>query len=84
MRRRGVFRFPATMPKWCAARGSGCAFRSRGQPVAEQAEGLLAVAFQHEIDHLDGILFVDRLSPLKRGLFRKKYQKILEQRQEQL
>ena len=33
---------------------------------------------------LDGLLFVDRLSPLKRSLFRKKYQKILEQRQEQL
>jgi len=48
------------------------------------ADGLWAVCFQHEIDHLDGILFVDRLSPLKRGLFRKKYQKIQEQRQEQL
>lgn len=49
-----------------------------------EAEGLWAICFQHEIDHLDGILFVDRLSPLKRSLFRKKYQKILEQRQEQL
>jgi peptide deformylase len=48
------------------------------------ADGLWAICFQHEIDHLDGILFVDRLSPLKRSLFRKKYQKILEQRQEQL
>lgn len=48
------------------------------------ADGLWAVCFQHEIDHLDGILFVDRLSPLKRSLFRKKYQKIQEQRQEQL
>ena len=49
-----------------------------------QADGLWAICFQHEIDHLDGVLFVDRLSPLKRSLFRKKYQKILEQRQEQL
>jgi peptide deformylase len=49
-----------------------------------EAEGLWAICFQHEIDHLDGILFVDRLSPLKRSLFRKKYQKIQEQRQEQL
>ncbi|TLM65475.1 MAG: peptide deformylase [Deltaproteobacteria bacterium] len=49
-----------------------------------EAGGLWAVCFQHEIDHLDGVLFVDRLSPLKRSLFRKKYQKILEQRQEQL
>lgn len=49
-----------------------------------EAGGLWAICFQHEIDHLDGILFVDRLSPLKRSLFRKKYQKIQEQRQEQL
>jgi peptide deformylase len=49
-----------------------------------EADGLWAICFQHEIDHLDGILFIDRLSPLKRGLFRKKYQKIQEQRQEQL
>lgn len=37
-----------------------------------RAEELLAIAFQHEIDHLDGILFVDHLSPLKRDLFRRK------------
>ena len=49
-----------------------------------EADGLWAICLQHEIDHLDGLLFVDRLSPLKRSLFRKKYQKILEQRQEQL
>lgn len=39
------------------------------------AEGLLSIAFQHEIDHLDGTLFVDRLSPLKRELFLKKCKK---------
>ena len=43
------------------------------------AEGILAVAFQHEIDHLDGKLFVDHLSPLKKGIFRKKYKKIMEE-----
>lgn len=48
------------------------------------AEGLLAIAFQHEIDHLDGILFVDHLSSLKRGMFRRKYRKIMSQQQEQL
>jgi len=36
-----------------------------GQERIWQADGLLAIAFQHEIDHLDGILFIDRLSPLK-------------------
>jgi peptide deformylase len=46
-----------------------------GQERVWHADGLLAVAFQHEIDHLDGILFVDRLSPLKRELFMKKARK---------
>ncbi|MDT8441672.1 MAG: peptide deformylase [Desulfuromonadales bacterium] len=49
-----------------------------------EAEGLTAIACQHEIDHLDGILFVDRLSPLKRGLFRKKWQKLEQRQQEQM
>jgi len=53
-------------------------YRDRnGASVEREAEGLLAIAFQHEIDHLDGILYVDRLSSLKRGMFRKKYQRIL-------
>lgn len=55
-----------------------------GRSVERDAEGLLSVCFQHEIDHLDGILFVDHLSPLKKSLFRKKYKKIMEQQQEQL
>ena len=46
-----------------------------GQERIWHAEDLLAVAFQHEIDHLDGVLFVDRLSPLKRDLFIKKSKK---------
>jgi len=46
-----------------------------GQERIWHADGLLAVAFQHEIDHLDGLLFVDRLSPLKRELFMKKFKK---------
>lgn len=50
-----------------------------GKLVEREAEELLAIAFQHEIDHLDGVLYVDRLSSLKRGMFRKKYQKILAQ-----
>ena len=46
-----------------------------------EAKGLLAIGFQHEIDHLDGILFVDRLSPLKRSIFRKKYMKMLKEKE---
>lgn len=49
-----------------------------------EAEGLTAIACQHEIDHLDGILFVDHLSPLKRSIFRKKWKKIQEHLLEQM
>ncbi len=40
-----------------------------GKPLEIEAEGLLAVVLQHEIDHLNGILFIDRLSRLKRSLY---------------
>lgn len=46
-----------------------------GSEQTMKCTGLAARAFQHEIDHLDGILFIDRLSPLKRQLFRKEYLK---------
>jgi len=55
-----------------------------GESRELEAEGLWAICFQHEIDHLDGILFVDHLSPLKKSLFRKKYKKMMEQQQEQM
>jgi hypothetical protein len=42
-----------------------------------EAEGLLAVALQHEIDHLDGKLFIDRISRLKRDLYTRKRKKML-------
>jgi peptide deformylase len=45
--------------------------------VRIEAEGLRAVCFQHEIDHLDGILFIDRISRLKRGLYSKRRTKQL-------
>jgi len=44
-----------------------------------KAEELLAIAFQHEIDHLEGILFVDHLSLLKRELFQRKARKTAEE-----
>lgn len=43
-----------------------------------EAEGLLAVCLQHEIDHLDGVMFVDRLSPLKRKMALKEWNRIRE------
>ncbi|MFW6201567.1 MAG: peptide deformylase [Gemmatimonadota bacterium] len=39
-------------------------------------EGLLARALQHEVDHLDGVLFIDRVSPLKRRLLLQKWRKV--------
>jgi peptide deformylase len=46
-----------------------------GQPFEIEADGLLAICIQHEIDHLDGKLFVDYLSELKRNRIRKKLEK---------
>jgi peptide deformylase len=46
-----------------------------GRPFELKADGLLAVCIQHELDHLEGRLFVDYLSPLKREMVRKKLAK---------
>ncbi|MGE4553749.1 MAG: peptide deformylase [Desulfovibrionaceae bacterium] len=46
-----------------------------GQAVTVQAEGLLAIILQHEIDHLDGVTIVDHLSRLKRLMYEKKAKK---------
>jgi peptide deformylase len=48
------------------------ALNEKGDTFEIEADGLLAIALQHEMDHLDGVLFVDRLSSLKRGLIRKR------------
>ncbi|OGP83320.1 MAG: peptide deformylase [Deltaproteobacteria bacterium RBG_16_54_11] len=58
----------------------------RGLDLDEQqreieAAGLLARAFQHEIDHLDGILFIDRISRLKRGIIQRKIRKLIQEAQ---
>jgi peptide deformylase len=47
-----------------------------GQSRIVEASGLTAVCIQHELDHLEGKLFVDRLSELKRTRIRKKYEKL--------
>ncbi len=47
-----------------------------GKPVTIEADGLLAVVLQHEIDHLDGYLFVDRLGPVAKELFKRKWKKL--------
>lgn len=51
-----------------------------GNPYEIEAEDLLAHCIQHEVDHLNGTLFLDHLSPLKRQLARKKLDKIIKRR----
>ena len=53
------------------------ALSPEGDTVCIEADDLLARALQHEVDHLDGVLFIDRLSPLKRGILLKKWRKAL-------
>jgi len=53
-----------------------------GNPIEERAEGLRAVCIQHEVDHLDGVLFIDRISRLKRSLYVKKRKKQLLEEQD--
>lgn len=48
-----------------------------GNPITLRKEGLAAIVLQHEIDHLNGILFIDRISKLKRELYKRKLKKIL-------
>lgn len=59
-----------------AARVLVRAYTPDQKEIRIEAEGLLAVAFQHEIDHLDGKLFLDRVSRLKRDLYRRKLRKL--------
>ena len=51
-----------------------------GKPFELEADGLLAIAVQHETDHLNGIVFVDHLSSLKRELIRKRMKKLQAER----
>src|SRR5258706_5919170 len=53
------------------------AFDEHEKAINIDADGLLAVALQHEIDHLDGKLFIDRISRLKRDLYKRKVKKLL-------
>lgn len=68
----GCLSFPGLMGK--VERASACtvrAFGLDGKPFEVTGEGLLARALQHEVDHLDGVLFVTRLSPAERQAMKK-------------
>jgi peptide deformylase len=60
-----------------AAQVEVAAFDEKEKAVKIEADGLLAVALQHEIDHLDGKLFIDRISRLKRDLYTRRRKKML-------
>jgi peptide deformylase len=47
----------------------------KGKPLEIHGEGLLAVVLQHEIDHLNGVLFIDHIGRLKRGLYLRRLKK---------
>lgn len=51
-----------------------------GKPQQIEADGLMATCLQHEIDHLDGILFIDHISKLKRDMVVKKFKKLARDR----
>jgi peptide deformylase len=51
-----------------------------GKPIHLEADGFLAIVLQHEIDHLNGTLFIDRISALKRELYKRKIRKMLREK----
>ena len=55
-----------------------------GEPIELEADELLARALQHEIDHLDGILFLDRVSALKRRMLLRKWKKLEEEEKQKV
>ena len=50
-------------------------FNGEGSPLRIEADGMLARVLQHEIDHLNGILFIDHISALKRELYKRRVKK---------
>jgi peptide deformylase len=58
------------------------AMDAEGRPISIEGEGLLAICLQHELDHLEGRLFLDRISPLKRSLYKKRRLKQLKRNDE--
>ena len=52
-----------------------------GNPVTLKKEGLDAVVLQHEIDHLNGVLFIDHISTLRRELYKRRLKKLLKQKE---
>jgi peptide deformylase len=66
------FRGHVLRPSYVTLRAQGVT----GEPFEMRGEGLLARAFCHETDHLNGVLFIQHLSPLKRQLIKSKVKKL--------
>ncbi|MBI1884029.1 MAG: peptide deformylase [Chlamydiae bacterium] len=62
--------YTGNVPRYQALTVEG--FNLRGEKIRLEVEGFEAVVFQHEIDHLNGLLFLDRVSSLKTDVFRRK------------
>jgi peptide deformylase len=66
----GIFA-PVTRAEWVTLQAQDL----EGMPVSISARGLRARVFQHEIDHLDGVLFIDRLEPMVRDRIKRRIKK---------
>jgi peptide deformylase len=76
----GCLSFPSMSAEVMRPEGVTVRYQTvEGETREEEARGLLARVYQHETDHLDGVLFFDHLSVLKRELFKKKYKRVLKQ-----
>lgn len=64
-----------TRHEWVRVRGVDI----DGEPVEFECDQLLARAVQHEVDHLNGVLYIDRLNPIRRKLLAKKLKRIVEE-----
>jgi peptide deformylase len=60
--------------QWIKVRG----LNERGREIEVEGDGMLAIALQHEIDHLNGKVILDRMSRIKRDLYKKRLQKAKE------
>lgn len=75
-----VIDFSAEVTRFASIKVRG--YDRREKPVDIEAEGLLAICLQHEIDHLDGKLFLDRIGSVKRSLYKRRLQKMLKKQKD--
>ena len=75
-----VIDFSAEVTRYAMIKVRG--FDRQEKPVDIEAEGLLAICLQHEIDHLNGKLFLDHIGSLKRSLYKRRLQKMLKKQKD--